>query len=337
MAESIIQGVTNSELIELNRRKQQKSTRLKGNYGATFKQNNSRALNEDAVMSDVLPLIQGNAPIPFAKNLVFGNLKPLTHGNLVDAKPDFHDGVRPAQIKLRIREELGSYITPATQLQAPALPNFFTEAKGPDGSAAVAKRQACFDGALGARAVHKLQSFEADPTPVYDNNAYTITSTLHDGTLKMYTVHPTQSTDPNDSSEYHMTQLGGWALTGSAAQCRDGTSAFRNARDWAKIQRDEIIAAANGRVTGMSKETSTLESSSHSMSQFTIEPNPLESETSADELSQDVGRGSSLSNKRLKREPAKRSSNPDLKIRPKKSYSGANSRSRSRGRRSQIR
>ena len=34
MAESIIQGITNSKLIELNRRKQQKSTRLKGNYGA---------------------------------------------------------------------------------------------------------------------------------------------------------------------------------------------------------------------------------------------------------------------------------------------------------------
>ena len=34
MAESTIQGVTNAELVELNRRKQQKSYRLKGNYRA---------------------------------------------------------------------------------------------------------------------------------------------------------------------------------------------------------------------------------------------------------------------------------------------------------------
>lgn len=303
----------------------------------SFKQKNSRALNEDAVMADVFPLIQGNARIPSAKNLVFGNLEPLTHGNFVDAKPDFYDGTRSAQINLRIREELGLYITPATQGQAPALPNLFTEAKGPDGSAAVAKRQACFDGALGARGVHKLRSFEVDPTLAYDNKAYTITSSYHDGTLKMYTVHPTQATDPKDSPEYHMTQLGGWALTGSIGQFREGTSAFRNARDWAKTQRDELIAAANDRVVGMLRDASTLEHSTQSMSQSTIKLNAPESETSADELSQDVGQGSSLSHKRLKREPEKRSSNPDLKARPKKSYSGANSRSRSRGRLSQRR
>jgi len=303
----------------------------------TFVRTNSRALNEDAVMINIFSGIQGTACIPSGKNLVFGNLESLTHGNLVDVKPDFYDGARPAQIDLRIREELGSYVIPATQGQAPALPNFFTEAKGPDGSAAVVKRQACFDGALGARGIHKLRSFEADPTLVYDNNAYTITSTYHDGQLKMYTVHPTRSTAPIDSPEYHMTQLGGWALTGSYEQFRQGTSVFRNARDWAKIQRDDLIAAANGKAISISKETSNLESSSHSMSQSTVELIVLESETSADELSQDVSRGCSLSNKRRKREPEKRSSNPDLRIRLKKSYPGANSRSRSRGRLSQRR
>jgi len=55
----------------------------------------------------------------------------------------------------------------------------------------------------------------------------------------------------------------------------------------------------------------------------------LESEASADELSQDVGRGSSLSNKRLKGKPEKRSFDPDLRICPK-SYLKANIRSRNR-------
>ncbi len=298
-----------------------------------FKQTNSRALNEDAVMSDVFPVIQGTARIPSAKNLVFGNIEPLTHGNLADAKPDFYDGAGPAQIDLRIRKELGAYVTPATQGQAPALPNFFTEVKGPDGSAAVAKRQACFDGALGARSVYKLQSFRAeDSEALYDNNAYTITSTYHNGHLQLYTSHPTKPTDPENPPEYWMTQLNTYAITGTAERFREGVGAFRNARDWAKEQRDGLVTAANSRVIGMPKETSTLEPSTQSTSQSTIEPDTLGSETSADELSQDVDRVSSLSNKRLKREPEKRSSNPDLRFGSKKSNLGANSRSRSRGR-----
>ncbi len=291
-------------------------------------------------MGDVFPVIQGTARIPSAKNLVFGNLEPLTHGNFVDAKPDFYDGARPAQIDLRICEELGSYITPATQGQASALPNFFTEVKGPDGSGAVAKRQACHDGVLGERGVREFMAFGVDDSEtVYDNAAHTITSTYHSatGTLQMFAIHQTQPIDPENPPEYYMTQLRSFAMTDTAERFREGAGAFRNARDWAKTQRDELIAVANCRVSGMPKETSTLESSTHSMSQSTIEPVAPESETSADERSQDVGRGSSLSNKRLKRELEKRSSNSDLKIHPKKSYSGVNSRSRSRGRLSQRR
>ncbi|KND92310.1 hypothetical protein TOPH_02916, partial [Tolypocladium ophioglossoides CBS 100239] len=48
------------------------------------------------------------------------------------------------------------------------------EVKGPDGSLAVATRQACYDGALGARGIHSLQSYK-QLEPQYDNNAYTIT------------------------------------------------------------------------------------------------------------------------------------------------------------------
>ena len=68
------------------------------------------------------------------------------------------------------------------------------EVKGPDGSGAVAKRQACYDGAVGARGIHALRSFGVkDPKTVYDNNAYTITSAYHSatGTLQLFTTHPT--------------------------------------------------------------------------------------------------------------------------------------------------
>lgn len=64
----------------------------------------------------------------------------------------------------------------------------------------------------------------------------------------------------------------------------------------------------------MPRYTSTLEPSTHSMSQFITEPVALESETSADDLFQDLSQGSSLSYNRLKKELEKRSYNPDLKI-----------------------
>lgn len=268
-----------------------------------FKQGNSRVLTEDDSKLDGIVVIQGTHCPRSVKNLSFGNLKSFTHGILVKAQPDMYDGARPGQIELQIRDELKPFITPSKKEHAPALPNFFTEVKGPDGSGAVAKRQACYNGALGARGVHKLRSFGVDPALAYDDKAYAITSTYHcaTGTLQMYTVHPNRSNDPNDSPEYHMSQLRSFSMTDTAERFREGARAFRNARDWAKEQRDELITAANGRTTGMPKETSTLKSSTHRISQSTIEPVTLGSETSADELSLDVGKGSSRSNKRLKR------------------------------------
>ena len=172
----------------------------------TFKQTNSRALNEDDVMGNVFPVIQGSARIPSAKNINFGNLKPLTDGNFVDAKPDCYDGAHPALIDRRIRAELSSSILPSTQQHAPALPNFFTEVKGPEGSGAVAQRQACYDGAIGARGIHEIRSFrQEDPEKVYDDNAYTISSTYHSasGTLELYTTYPPKPTDHESSPEYY--------------------------------------------------------------------------------------------------------------------------------------
>lgn len=159
----------------------------------TFQQANKDALTEAMVMRKPFPIILGNSDIPSAWELPFGNLKPLTDGTLVDAKPDFYDGARPIQIDRQIRAELGSYIIPSTQHQAPALSNFFTEVKGPDGSGAVAKRQACYDGVMGARGVTEFRAYGLDnPKTVYDDNAHTITSTYHSatGTLPVYTTHP---------------------------------------------------------------------------------------------------------------------------------------------------
>ncbi|KAI9779876.1 MAG: hypothetical protein M1816_003323 [Peltula sp. TS41687] len=227
-----------------------------------FKKINSRALSEDRIMRTAYPILAGNTKIPSEEGKLLTSWEPLTDGTLTTPKPDAYDGANPARIKWQIREQLGSHIIPSTQQHGPASPNFFIAAKGPDGSAAVARRQACYDGALGARGMHSLQNFGREKSEaVYDNHAYTITSTYHDGHLKLYTTHPTEPLDANSSPDYHMTQLRSFAITDTAERFREGAGAFRNARDWAKEQRDTYIAAANAKVSGGQVESTSGSSS----------------------------------------------------------------------------
>jgi hypothetical protein len=210
-----------------------------------FKRADGRVVTEGMVMSTVLPIIRGSADIPCAESLLFNGLDPLTDGTIVAAKPDFYDGSPLEVINIRIREDSGYLTVPsASNQRAPALPNFFTEAKTPNGAIDVARRQACYDGALGARAMQGMQSYAQDE-PVFDNKAYTITSTYYDGTLKIFAVHLTLSTD--NSTNHHMTPLRSFAMTDTAETFRQGASAYRNAREWAQEQRDTFIAIANKR------------------------------------------------------------------------------------------
>ncbi|EEQ29627.1 hypothetical protein McanMca71_006708 [Microsporum canis] len=212
-----------------------------------FKRADTNASKEKPVISTVIPTIDGD--ISDSKcvggDYPFGNLAPLTDGTLAHAKPDHFFGARPEQLNPEIRDKLCKFIIPSTQTSLPMLPNFFLEAKGPDGLPIVATRQACYDGALGARGIYKLQSYKEKP--IYDNNAYTITSTYQSGQLKIYTNHIAAPQDSNGRPEYVMTELNAWSVAGNIDSFRQGVSAYRNARDWAKEQRDRLIRAANER------------------------------------------------------------------------------------------
>lgn len=270
-----------------------------------FTRNVKQARTEQMVMIKSFPALLGDANISSSGGLPFTNLEPLTDGSLAVATPDFYDGARPETIDRRVREELSSYITPSTQGQAPVLPNLFIEAKGQHGSEVVATRQAQYDAALGARGIHKIRSFGTVAVPVYDNNAYTITSTYYNGHLRLYTTHPTQPAEPGKPSEYHMTQVGGWDLIGSVGQFREGISAFRNARHWAKEQRDRIIAAANARTSSRQVETT---SALFVDNQLSLSTQPLESDRLNHELEPEVREDSRSSRQRPKRRTEKRRS-----------------------------
>jgi hypothetical protein len=220
-----------------------------------LKRADAHATKEKQVSESVIPLIEGKIRDGKCRSggIPFTNLDPLTDGTLKPGNPDVYYGARPEQLNRKIREELGGRIVPSTQHDLPIAPNFFLAAKGPDGSLAVAGRQACYDGALGARAMHSLQSYGGEE-PVYDNNAYAVTSIYHGGTLKMYTSHVAPPRSSQGQPEYHMTQLRSFAITDTRDTCVAGLQAYRNGREWTEKQRNEAIRQANQRANHIEAE-----------------------------------------------------------------------------------
>ena len=269
-----------------------------------FKRANAHASKENKVTDSVIPIIEGEIRDGrcVSGGISLTNFSHLTDGTIAPGNPDRFYGARPEQLDRRIRNELNGRIIPSTQDDLPMVPNFFLAAKGPDGNAAVARKQACYDGALGARGMQSLQSY-GQPEPVYDNNAYTITSIYNDGQLKLYTSHPSQPANPGGRPEYYMNQLKGYAMTSDSETFRQGAAAYRNARDWAKEKRDGFIEAANGKVPATYNESQSLGSSGYERTSIsTAGPVLVESDTSADELALNEEQAYTSFSKRPKRE-----------------------------------
>ncbi|KAJ8106073.1 hypothetical protein ONZ43_g7185 [Nemania bipapillata] len=212
-----------------------------------FRRKNGR-VSEDTVLPTVIPIIAGNTDIPNEGHLPFTNLESLTNGEPVKPVPDYFDGASWRAVDSQVRNDLDKTIIPTKHaMNAPIVPNFFLEAKAPREGTDVARRQAGYDGAYGARAMHCLQNYGNDEL-IYDNNTYAFSSTYHDGALKLYAHHLTAPTTPGGHPVYYMTQLNGYQLTGNSKTFREGVAALRNVRALAKEYRDSFIHAANARV-----------------------------------------------------------------------------------------
>ena len=201
--------------------------------------------SEGTVMRNVISIIAGDSDIPNERNLPLTNIESMTGGATVKAAPNFFDGIRSGDVDKVVRDDLSQMIIPTKHADVPVAPNFFLEAKAPSGGADVALRQALHDGAIGARAMHALQSYGAEE-PAF-GKAYTYSPTYYDGQLKVYAHHPTAPTTAGGRLEYHMTQLDSYAMTGRREKFIEGATAFRNARDLAQRHRDSFIQTANAR------------------------------------------------------------------------------------------
>lgn len=207
----------------------------------------THAANEKEVEMAVIPIIEGNITDQYVrKGTAFKNLDHLTNGTLKPGNSDHYHGACPDELDQKVRDELSGHISPTAEASLVIAPNFFLELKGPSGNAVVADRSACYNGALGARGMHSLQSYGQD-RPIYDSCAYTITSTYLHGTLSMFTSHPVQP-KPGKKLEIYMNRICSISIVGFFEHFRQRVIAYRNARDWAKEQRDKMIRRANAKV-----------------------------------------------------------------------------------------
>ncbi|KAL8808337.1 MAG: hypothetical protein Q9182_000157 [Xanthomendoza sp. 2 TL-2023] len=219
-----------------------------------FRNDNKSCSTESKVKSEVIRTIAGKPKLDWEMEVEFNNIKPLTN-HTKRAKPDYYDGSKPSELALSIRKELHAYLVPSTNDSRPLLPNFSLEVKGPNGNLACLIRQALHIGGLGARAIHELRSWTA-VKKLDDQKAYTIAATYQptDGVLTLFSIHPVPSKNSNHRAlssaparrwKYHMTLLNRYFMTTDLDGFKKGVYAYRNAREWCKKQRDDLVKKAN--------------------------------------------------------------------------------------------
>lgn len=223
----------------------------------TFTRKLSRARNESKTRAVLFPLLGGDEEGQYAheEEMLCHNLEPLVPG-IADAKPDYMDGSLASSMKKEVRQSLSQLIVPAN-LCMPILPNFFLEVKGPEGSWLVLRRQILHDGCLGARGIHSLNSWGREEC--FNGKASTISVSFYLGILQIYCTHPVQQ---KEGTAFHTNRIGNYYLDKDPESLAEGLTAFRNARAWAKTQRDAAISELNSRLDNGSSSAILASSSS---------------------------------------------------------------------------
>lgn len=204
-----------------NRRASLSPSRFTEEHFRNFERENDRANSESLVIHNVVPFIAGSTDQRFytEMNRKFTNLEPFD-STLSAPTPDLYDGILPESIPSLVRDELDKYIIPCTDTSLPAAPNFFAEFKSHSGRPDVAQSQACYDGAVGARAMHKLLNY-SNSEEQYDNKARSFSAIYHPGTstLAVYGSHMTAPETPDGKPRIHMKHIYSFAMNNDLEVC----------------------------------------------------------------------------------------------------------------------
>ncbi|CAN8103331.1 unnamed protein product [Discula destructiva] len=229
---------------------------------ADFRRSYRIAASEDA-QSRTLELVEGRLSLSATHikrgPVKFTNLEALTPDNFVPGFPDRVYGSRPEKLHRQLwLSELTRLILP-TAAKDLACPNLIVHIKGPAGSPKTANIQAVYDGALAARGMEAMWVFGCEDeakNPVTEpmggtagqrSIARTLTCTFVAGALRIYSVHVHAQSSSVYGAEYVTTPVGAYFLDNTLEDFRRGATAYRNAIEWARMQREEVIERANRR------------------------------------------------------------------------------------------
>lgn len=143
-----------------------------------FEDINTSLTSELHVLVHLFPAMCGDAVASTQLKVLFAAIAQIAGNDIATPKPDVFYGSPREDLNRTVLENLLRFISPTLSQHAHVVPNFYVELKGPDGGAVVLERQACFDGAHGARAMHYLQNYGVTE-PSYDGNAYKYSATYH--------------------------------------------------------------------------------------------------------------------------------------------------------------
>lgn len=169
---------------------------------------NAYAFKEKQITSLVIPIIEEQLDDSkcVLGGIAFTNFNYLINGIFKLGNFNLYYGARFKQIAQRVRSNLNNQIQPITQNNSPIALNFFLAAKGLNRSEAIAKRRACYNGALKAKKLYKLQIY-GQKNFHYNGNAYIFTSSYSDRQFKIYTSHLVHLFLFNNCSKYIITQI----------------------------------------------------------------------------------------------------------------------------------
>ena len=222
-------------------------TRFPQEQHDSFVDLDANAGKEGQVKTNVIPIIAGTIKDARTASgeIPFTNLTPLIDNeHLAPGNPDFWRGAHPEDLERSARMDLLHTIVPSTQHDLPILPNHFLAAKGPDGTAAVAVRQATHDGFLGSRGMQDLRNY-GRAEPQFDGQARVFSHIYSNGQLHMFTNHPVEPKTAGGRASYYMTHLRCFAMRDTLEVFVTGATYYRNSLDLAEEWRDEAISAAN--------------------------------------------------------------------------------------------
>lgn len=188
-------------------------------------------------MALVISTFLGNLNISHEQGIIFKTLADLTNSTIFIARAKFWDGSRPSTIESGLRGDVAKLIMPSNMTVAALTP-----------ASESLRLVVWYYGAFFApRILYRWCRIPFQTLNEKQTNVITANYDPKKGFFRLYaTTHTEVTINPAARIQYHTLITFSWFfLENNAKTYRTAISALRNAREWARDQREELIRLLN--------------------------------------------------------------------------------------------